>query len=167
MKIQTIPDLLASDPETNEEARLLQVALRQWLGLYYGCPVAAPGDPEPHHLDDWRKTRKQEVASFEERHPHWTRVSTGNGEATRRDCVTLTNGGWDPTYRVSDVAIPMAWRVQFPSDGGSAYPYRIIQASTLLDAMDQVDARWPIAAWWAEFLAEEGGTRQWDGQLGR
>jgi hypothetical protein len=163
MKIQTIPDLLASDPETNEEARLLREALRQWLDFDF----PARGGRNQPPLQEWRDARKQEIASFEDKHPHWTRVSTSKGEATRRDCVTLTNGGWDPSYRVADVAIPMAWRVQFPSDGGRAYPYRIIQASTLLDAMDQVDAKWPIASWWTEFLAEEGGTRQWGGQLGR
>jgi hypothetical protein len=151
MKIQTIPDLLASDPETNEEARLLQGALRQWLGLTQHCPVVYP-DPEPHHLEQWRTARTEEVTSFEDTHRHWTRVSTGKGEAMRRDCVSLTNGGWDPNFRVADVAIPMVWRVQFPASDNGRYPYRIIQASTLLDAMDQVDAKWPIGPWWAEFL---------------
>lgn len=75
--------------------------------------------------------------------------SLDNASGRRRDGAELSaNLAFLPTHlRQPEAEVP-GWLVSFPPEPGGGMPWEVIRAPTLVDAMEEVDRRWPMPDWW-------------------
>lgn len=134
MRINSIPDLLAA-PVDDEEARLVCEALAERLNL-----ASLPGA-----LDRWRERRAAEIAALDERVRTRAWTLFGDQSAQRRDGLSL-----GVPWTGSPPTQPASWAVRFPQapQEPTVVRYDYVPGPSLAEAMAQVDAKWPMPAWW-------------------
>ena len=143
MRLHTIPDLLRA-PEDDPELRLVVDALGALLG------VNGPTDAEP--IGEWRDSDREQQDDFETRtRSTWQLDPSRAASGTRADGLIVRAGtrAWMPGETLkTGPHDPPTWVLTFPSILGSQSPTRVLIAATLADAVDQIDAGYPMPDWW-------------------
>lgn len=135
----TLPALLEA-PELSAEVQLVATALRELLD-------GAPG-PGLHSLRAALAADRARLAGKITSRAWIILGATG----TRRDGVVVGPPDGARAAR-SGPLVPLPWEVEFPARPGGAQPTTMIEATTLADAIAQVDQRWPMPTWWTQLDA--------------